>query len=195
MDVGVDGVWRDRDTEWPRLVEELVAGQRLAGVAQEALEKRELAGAEVDGLAVDRDAAQRLVERDRAGDELRIRPPRTRRASRQRAESGRQLLECERLHEIVVGPRVKTVHAVADGVPRGEHQDRLLAPALADAAGDLQARDVGQTDVEDDRFDTAAVLDNPQRPLPVLGGRGGKGIFPEPGVEGAGQTGSGFGGE
>src|SRR4051794_29799199 len=177
MDVGVDGVWRDRDTEWPRLVEELVAGQRLAGVAQEALEKRELAGAEVDGLAVDRDAAQRLVERDRAGDELRIRPPRTGRASRQRAESGRQLLECERLHEIVVGPRVKTVHAVADGVPRGEHQDRLLAPALADAAGDLEARDVGQTEVEDDRLGNPGVLPNLERPLAGLGGGRERGDF------------------
>src|SRR6185503_200678 len=52
VDVGVDRVGRDGNGERPGLIEELVAGERLAGVAQEALEQRELAGAEIDGLAL-----------------------------------------------------------------------------------------------------------------------------------------------
>ena len=57
VDVGVDGVRRDRDAERPCLVEELVAGQRLAGVAEEALEQRELARAQVDVATAGRDPA------------------------------------------------------------------------------------------------------------------------------------------
>ena len=48
VDVRVDGVGRHRDGERPRLVEELVAGERLARVAEERLEQRELARAQVD---------------------------------------------------------------------------------------------------------------------------------------------------
>ena len=48
VDVRVDRVRRDGDAERPGLVEELVAGQRLAGVPEEALEQRELARAQVD---------------------------------------------------------------------------------------------------------------------------------------------------
>src|SRR6476646_4977773 len=55
VDVGVDGVRRHRDAERPRLVEELVARQRLTRVAEEAFEKRELARAQIDRLAVERD--------------------------------------------------------------------------------------------------------------------------------------------
>jgi hypothetical protein len=40
VDVGVDGVRRDRDPERPGLVEELVAAQRLAGMTQERFEER-----------------------------------------------------------------------------------------------------------------------------------------------------------
>ena len=48
VDVGIDRVRRDRHAERPGLVEELVARQRLAGMAEQALEQRELARAEVD---------------------------------------------------------------------------------------------------------------------------------------------------
>src|SRR5262245_62881693 len=51
VDVGVDGVRGHGHAERPGLVEELVAGQRLAGMAEEALEQRELAGAEIDVAA------------------------------------------------------------------------------------------------------------------------------------------------
>src|SRR6478735_5867953 len=57
VDVGIDRVRCHGDAERPRLVEELVARQRLTRMAEEAFEKRELARAEVDRSAVERDPA------------------------------------------------------------------------------------------------------------------------------------------
>src|SRR6476620_10255965 len=74
VDVGVDSVRRHGDAERPRLVKELVARQCLTRVAEEALEQRELARAEVDRLAVEGDPARHLVEHDRLDGELRLRP-------------------------------------------------------------------------------------------------------------------------
>src|SRR4051794_25506962 len=50
VDIGVDRVRGHRDAERPGLVEELIAGQRLARMAKEALEEGELSRAEVDRL-------------------------------------------------------------------------------------------------------------------------------------------------
>src|SRR5262249_18186492 len=60
VDVGVDRVGRHRDAERPGVVEQLVAGQRLARVAHERLEQRELARAEIDVAAADGDPPRRL---------------------------------------------------------------------------------------------------------------------------------------
>src|SRR5690349_4584642 len=48
VDVGIDRVGCHRDAERPGLVEELIAAEGLAGVAQERLQQRELARAQVD---------------------------------------------------------------------------------------------------------------------------------------------------
>ena len=73
VDVGVDRVRRHRHAERPGLVEQLVARQRLAGVAQEALEQRELARAQVD-RACRRAVTRRDVSSSVIGptDELRL---------------------------------------------------------------------------------------------------------------------------
>src|SRR6478609_4067330 len=55
VDVGIDRVRGHGHAERPGLVEQLVARQRLAGVAEEALEEGELARAEIDRLAVEGD--------------------------------------------------------------------------------------------------------------------------------------------
>src|SRR4029079_85896 len=59
MDISVDGVGRDGDAEGPGLVEELIAAQGLAGMAQQRFEQGELARAEVDRPVVDRGRAGR----------------------------------------------------------------------------------------------------------------------------------------
>ena len=109
-------------------------------------------------LAVERDPPRGLVEDDRAGDELRLRATGGRAAPAERPEPGRQLLVGERLDEVVVGAGVEPGHPVADRVARGQHQDRHLGPRRPDAAGDLETRDVGQPDVEDDDLDAARRL-------------------------------------
>src|SRR5688572_30410122 len=65
VDVGIDRVGRDRHRERPRLVQELVARERLARVPEEALQQRELPGAQVHRPAVDGHPAAPLVQRDR----------------------------------------------------------------------------------------------------------------------------------
>src|SRR6476661_3046780 len=63
--VRVDSVRRHSHRERPRLVEQLVPCQRLAGMAQEAFEQRELARAEVDEAPLDGHAPAALIEGDR----------------------------------------------------------------------------------------------------------------------------------
>ena len=74
-------------------------------------------------------------------------------APAERPEPGGQLLVRERLDQVVVGAGVEPGDPVADGVARGEHEDRDLGAGRADAARDLEPGDVGQADVEDDDLD------------------------------------------
>jgi hypothetical protein len=53
-----------------------------------------------------------------------------------------QLLEVERLDQVVVGARVQAANPILGGVPGGEHQDRQAkppAPRLDDHLGSVQA--------------------------------------------------------
>ena len=72
-------------------------------------------------------------------------------ASQQRAQSGEQLVELERLDEIVVRARVEAGDLVVHAVARGEHEDRRSNVARAERSGHLQAVALGQHDVEHDR--------------------------------------------
>src|SRR5450756_717050 len=71
MDISLNCVRRQGHAIGPGIVEQLVARQDLAGPAQQALEDRELALAEVDGLARNGDPPSRLVKFDRAGSQRR----------------------------------------------------------------------------------------------------------------------------
>src|SRR4051812_16455394 len=125
---------------------------------EEALEERELARTEVDGLAVERDPTRCLVEHDRPGDELWLGASRSRAAAAERAQSGRELLVGERLDEVVVRAGIEPGDPVADRVAGGEHQDRDIGPGRADAPRDLEPGDVRQADVEDDDLDAGRRL-------------------------------------
>ena len=67
------------------------------------------------------------------------------------AQSGQQLLEGERLDQVVVRAQVEASDAIGELVTRAENQDRRLRPARAQAAQDGQAVDLGEHDVEQDR--------------------------------------------
>ena len=123
VDVGIDRVRRHRDPERPRLVEQLIARQGLAGVPEQAFEQGELAWAELHAGAFDGDPPGGLVEHDRADDELGLRPAACRcAAARESPEPCRQLLEGERLDEVVVRSRVEPGDPVADRVAGCEHE-------------------------------------------------------------------------
>ena len=123
-------------------------------MAQEALEQRELARAQAEVAAVDRDRAPPLVEHDRPVDELGgVGLGDADRATAERAQPRRELGEGERLDEVVVGAGIEAGDAVADRVARGEHEDRHLRALGAKLARHLEAGQLREADVEDDRLD------------------------------------------
>ena len=76
---------------------------------------------------------------------------RGRRATQERAQPRQQLLDRERLREVVVRAGVEAEHAVAEAVERRQHQDRQVVALSPGLAADREAVAVGQAQVEDDR--------------------------------------------
>src|SRR5256714_8177521 len=75
----------------------------------------------------------------------------------------------ERLGDVVVGPRLEAEHTVDLGVHRGQDQDRDVALA-AQAAADLDPREAGQADVEDEHVVAVLRPGRLERRLAVAGG-------------------------
>src|SRR5450759_2863648 len=100
VDIGVDGIRGDRHAEGPRLVEQLVAAQALAGMPEEALQQGKLARAQLDRPTLDRHPAGLLAEPDRPDGDDRVGPAGAAlRTSGEGPEARRELLEREGLHE------------------------------------------------------------------------------------------------
>jgi N6-L-threonylcarbamoyladenine synthase len=78
-----------------------------------------------------------------------------------------ELLEGERLDEVVVGAEVETADAVGHRVVRGDDDDGEVALGAAQAPRPLEAVDPRQPDVEDDEVE-GLVLDREQRALGAL---------------------------
>ncbi len=72
-------------------------------------------------------------------------------APEQRPQPGLELAQRERLDQVIVGPDVEPLHAVVNGVARGQHQDRSPVSGLAHAARHLVTVEAGHQDVEDHR--------------------------------------------
>jgi hypothetical protein len=89
-------------------------------------------------------------------------------APQQRAQPRLELLQCERLDEVVVGAGVQAGHAVVDGVARGQHQHGRAVAGLAQALADLQAVDSRHGNVENDRVEPR--LGQPVERLAAVGG-------------------------
>jgi hypothetical protein len=131
--------------------EQLLAGEHLAGVAQEHLEHRELAGAELDGPVVDRRAARAQVERDVAGAQHRL--LRGALAAQAHPDPREELLEAERLGDVVVGAVVQARDLVGDLVAGGQDHDRHPLALGAHRAQDRHAVQPGQAQVEDEQVE------------------------------------------
>ena len=70
-------------------------------------------------------------------------------ASGHGAQPCRQLLEGERLDQVVIGAGIEAAHTVIDRVPRREHQDGDVHALATEPACDLEAGDIGQPNIED----------------------------------------------
>ena len=65
------------------------------------------------------------------------------------AQAGRELLVGKWLDQVVVSPGVEAADPILDGVTGGQDHDRQVGSAAAQVAQDLEARPVGQSEVED----------------------------------------------
>ena len=130
------------------MLEDLAAGQKAALVEQEVLEDGELLGRQVDIVAVDLHRVGGGIESHLAGMELGLSVGKV--AAGQRPQPGDHLAEGEGLDQVVVRTSIEAGDTIVDRVARGEHQDRALDAPIAKAAGDLEAVQPGQHDVEDD---------------------------------------------
>ncbi len=103
-------------------------------------------------------------------------------APRERAQAREQLLERERLHEVVVGAAVEAGDAVLDGVARGEHQDRRPHVVSAQAAADLEPVEARQHHVEHDDV-VLGRAGHPDRVLAAVRDVHGYALFLEPALD------------
>ena len=71
--------------------------------------------------------------------------------TQQRADARAQLLDGERLDEVVVGACVEPLDPVVDRVPRSDDQNGDGIASVAERAADVEAADLGHQEIEDDR--------------------------------------------
>ena len=83
--------------------------------------------------------------------------------AQQAADARQQLVETERLGQIVVGAFLEAAHQVLRVVLRGEDQDRHVVARGARAAQHLDAVHLGQHQVEDHELEAARGIGQPAR--------------------------------
>ena len=104
-------------------------------------------------------------------------------AAQQRVQPGDDLLERERLHDVVVGARLQPRHPVADLVARREDAHRQVVPGRAQAPQHLQPVEVGHRHVEQ-HHGRVDLLDGGERGTAARGGHHLEPLEPEPGADG-----------
>src|SRR6185312_4798707 len=166
-DVDVEGVRREAEVVAPDALEDQRPRQHLARVEEEQLEQRELGPRQLDPLAAARHLARAGIELD-VGEAERLAGA-VAGAAQQRADAREQLLERERLRQVVVGAGVEPLDPVLDLRARGQHQDRNLAALAAQRPRDLEPVDARHQHVEHHRVGLRLVLEALERLRPVLG--------------------------
>ena len=139
-DVDVERVRGEAEVVAPDALEDDRPRQHLARVEQEQLEQRELGARQLDPLLSARDLARARVELE-VGEAERV----AARAvvagtTQQRPHARQQLLERERLGQVVVGAGVEPFDPVLDLRARGQHQHRQPASPGRAACGRPRAR-------------------------------------------------------
>ena len=109
--------------------------------------------------------------------------PRAAVAAQQRAQPRQQLLERERLDEVVVGAGVQAADPVGHGVARGQQQHRRAVPRRAQAPADLEP--VHPRHQQSSTSASGAPLgERIERLLPVRGQLGVVALHPQRAVDG-----------
>src|SRR4051794_29155885 len=135
----------------PHRRQDLRLGEDAAGVEQEVPQQVELSGRQVDRLA----GPEHLVV---LGVELEVAEPEDAvavteaGAAEDRPDAGDDLAQAERLGQVVVGPGGEAEDLVLGGVAGRQEQHGHGHPLAAQPAGELEAVDVGQHDVEHDEI-------------------------------------------
>src|SRR6476620_9651293 len=134
----------------PDAVEDLRLGQHPLGVAHEVAQQLELGGRQLDRRTAAGDLVAVLVEGEVADDDDRVLVLRgdDGGAAHERAKPGDDLLEAERLGDVVVAARGQPGDAVLDGVARREEEDRDALVVLAHPAEHLHTVHVRKHHVE-----------------------------------------------
>ena len=153
--VHVDRLRRAVPARLPDLLEDPLAADGRARIGREQREQVEL-------LRRQRELARRPASRGVPARRPRARPTRSGRCSAGRGSArrqhgpgcARQLAQAVRLDDVVVGAELEADDAVDLLAARGDDDDRH-ARALAQAAADLEAVDVGQAQVEQDEIGSA----------------------------------------
>ena len=141
--------------------------EHAPGAPHEALEEGVLARGQLDAPVAPGHLARGRVEGEGPHPEHRSALPLP--APQERPHPGEQLVERERLGQVVVGAEVEASHAVGDAVARGQEQDRRLDAALAHGAHHAEPVAARQHHVEDDQVVGRTLHDEVERALAVRG--------------------------
>ena len=106
----------------PHMLEEVIAGDNLIGIAQEVFKEAIFPQGQVDGFSVDTECLSAGIECQAF--ELQDIVAGERGATQEGSDACRQLFEGERLYHIVIGADVQSRYLVAYGVFGGQHEDR-----------------------------------------------------------------------
>ena len=128
---------------------ELLPRQHAARGEHERVQQRELARRELDAPSLELHAPRGRVELELADAQQRGRL--ARRAADERAQASGELVQVERLEDVVVRAAVQALDAVLHRVARGEHEHRCPVAGGAHAAQHLQAFEARQAEVEHHR--------------------------------------------
>jgi hypothetical protein len=131
----------------PRLFQQLLGAYDTAFGGDEDFEHGELLAGERDVAAVAVDLAAERIQPQAC--ELSHGWPVVSAPSVERSETEHELLEFERLREVVVGAESEPGGLVVETVGGGEHEERHAAAGRDDASGDLVAGGAGDVAVED----------------------------------------------
>ena len=85
----------------------------------------------------------------------------------QRAHAGAEFVEIEGLDEVIVGAGVQPLHAIGDGIARGDDQHRHRVAACAQALEHIEAVALRQAEVEQHQV-VGLAADRGQRRFAVL---------------------------